>query len=509
MTHSALSVHRGAYLDSLLLMATTVTMEEVEGVDWAGAFVATARGRSELATAGFESPDIAELGANDLVLAVRAADPDSAERALQAGRHTALDALKEPSPAQGERPPRSLAEAARSRPDANVALVSVPGEYAALEAQHALSAGMHVLLFSDGVPVAEEVELKERAVRLGRLVMGPGAGTAILAGTGLGFANVLTTPRAAGAVGVVAAAGTGAQEVSTLLDRWGVPVSQVIGVGGRDLSDAVDGRMARAAVRLLDADDGTAVILLVSKPASAAVAGRVLAECRTTPAVAVFLGMRQPQVAGIPVEPTLERGAMRAAAIAGFPPPQPDHGFSQAQPARTGRTAVRGLFSGGTLCYEAQLLIGDLVGPVHSNEPLRPELGLPAPNGAHVLLDLGAEEYTRGVPHPMIDLSGRLAMLRQLRDDPTVGVVLLDVVLGYGGHADPAGQLAPVCAQLVADGIPVVAYVLGTEGDPQGYSAQRAALEAAGCVVPATNARAACAAAAIALGRPELATAGA
>ncbi|MET0740200.1 MAG: protein FdrA [Candidatus Nanopelagicales bacterium] len=508
MSHSALSVHRGAYLDSLLLMATTVAMEEIDGVEWAGAFMGTARGLTDLATDGFTSPDLADLGANDLVLAVRAADSDRAEHALLAGRHAALDARDGPRPVQGAYVPRSLREAARARPAASVALVSVPGEYAALQAHHALSAGMHVLLFSDGVPVEEEVELKERAVRLGRLVMGPGAGTAILAGTGLGFANVLTTPRGPGAVGVVAAAGTGAQEVSTLLDRWGVPVSQVIGVGGRDLSDAVDGRMARAAVQILDGDDATAVILLVSKPASAAVAERVLAECRTTPAVAVFLGLQQREVAGIPVEPTLERGAMRAAELAGVTPPPADRGGSLARGSRPGRAAVRGLFSGGTLCYEAQLLLGDLVGPVHSNEPLRPELSLPAAAGAHVLLDLGAEEHTRGVPHPMIDLTGRLARLRELRDDPAVAVVLLDVVLGYGGHSDPAGQLAPVCADLVADGIPVVAYVLGTEGDPQGYSGQRATLEAAGCVVPATNARAACVAAAIALGRPELAAAG-
>jgi FdrA protein len=491
-------------------MATTVTMEEVAGVEWAGAIMATPRGLSELAAEGFAAPDLAGLGANDLVLAVRAVEADRAEHALQAGRLTALEAADEPTPASGERVPSSLREAARARPDASVALVSVPGEYAALEAHHALSAGLHVLLFSDGVPVEEEVELKERATRLGRLVMGPGAGTAILAGTGLGFANVLTPPRSSGAVGVVAAAGTGAQEVSTLLDRWGVPVSQVIGVGGRDLSDAVGGRMALAAVRLLDADPATAVILLVSKPASSAVAERVLAECRTTPVVAVFLGMSRQQVAGVPVEPTLERGAMRAAEFAGVRPPSLDSDGSLVRAAAppAGRTTVRGLFSGGTLCYEAQLLLGQLLGPVHSNEPLRPDLGLPAPPGGHVLLDLGAEEYTRGVPHPMIDPSRRVALLRELRADPALAVALLDVVLGYGAHADPAGQLIPACADLVAEGIAVVAYVLGTEGDPQGYSAQRATLAAAGCVVPTTNARAACAAAAIALGRPELAVAG-
>jgi len=166
---------------------------------------------------------------------------------------------------------------------------------------------------------------------------------------------------------------------------------------------------------------------------------------------------------------------------------------------------VQGLFCGGTLCYEAQLVLEGHLGPVHSNEPLREERTVPAPPGAHVLLDLGAEEYTRGVPHPMIDLGTRLDLLRAQADDPALAVVLLDVVLGYGSHEDPAGRLAPLCAELMAGGGPqVVAYVLGTEGDPQVYSRQKAALEAAGCIVPATNARAAHAAAALALRRPEL-----
>jgi FdrA protein len=170
---------------------------------------------------------------------------------------------------------------------------------------------------------------------------------------------------------------------------------------------------------------------------------------------------------------------------------------------------VRGLCSGGTLCYEAQYVLEGLLGPVHSNEPLRAAHGLPAPDGAHVLLDLGAEEYTQGRAHPMIDPSGRLELLRATADDPAVAVVLLDVVLGHGSHEDPAGQLAPVCAELMAGGgPPVVAYLLGTEADPQGWSRQRAVLREAGCIVPETNARAAYAAAALVRRDPALAEAG-
>lgn len=516
MTVQGVEVHADTYLDSLLLMVATVAMDGLDGVEWAGALMASSKGLADLAAAGFTGGELDGLGANDLVLAVRAGDGDAHGAALAAGRAAAF-AEREEVAGAGETAPRSIAEAARRLEDADVAIVSVPGEYAALEAHHALSAGLHVLLFSDGVPLEEEIELKKRAAELGLLVMGPGAGTAVLAGTGLGFANVLSaraglpTAKGDGAVGIVAAAGTGAQEVSALLDRWDVPVSHVIGVGGRDLSEAVGGRMAQLATRALAADPGTSAVLLVSKPPARSSAEVVLAECADTPGVAVFLGLADVEPPrGVRLAPTLEAGARAAAELTGATAPPLTEGLRERVAEAAGRlgparTRVLGLFSGGTLCYEAQVVLQGHLGPIYSNEPLRKEHSLPAPEGAHVLLDLGAEEYTRGVPHPMIDPTTRLELLRAQVDDPTLAVVLMDVVLGHGSAEDPAGRLVPLCAELMAGGGPqVVAYVLGTEGDPQVYSRQKAALEAAGCLVPQTNARAAHAAAALVLRRPEL-----
>jgi FdrA protein len=514
---SGVDVHADTYLDSLRLMAATVRMDGLDGVEWAGAVMASPSGLANLAAAGFTGPELHGLGANDLVLAVRAVDEDVLAAAMTVGGEAAFAERVEASgPASGraEAPPRSVREAAGRLDGADVAVVSVPGPYAALEAHHALSAGLHVLLFSDGVPLEEEIELKRRGAELGLLVMGPGAGTAVLGGTGLGFANALrssTNGSTDGAVGVVAAAGTGAQEVSVLLSRWGVPISHVVGVGGRDLSEAVGGRMARLAVRALADDPRTSAVLLVSKPPAPSSAQAVLTECTDTPTVAVFLGLEHMALPpGMTSAPSLEAGARAAAELAGAGSPPLSGGLWERVAEVAGRldptrVRVQGLFSGGTLCYEAQLVLQRHLGPVHSNEPLRKEHGLPAPARAHVLLDLGAEEYTRGVPHPMIDLSTRLDLLRQQADDPSLAVVLLDVVLGHGSAEDPAGQLAPVCAELTAvDGPHVVAYVLGTEDDPQVYSRQRAALEEAGCLVTETNARAAHAAAALALRRPEL-----
>jgi FdrA protein len=503
VTVSRVLAFPGAYRDSLLLLGATRAMQDSEDVSWASAAMATPTVMADLEGRGFAPDSLADADANALVLAVEAAADPAASRALDRGRALLFAEAGRDDAASGPREhpePRTVGEAARLLPAANVAVVSVPGQYAAIAAHSALTAGLHVLLFSDNVPVADEVALKRRASRLGRLVMGPGAGTAMLGGVGLGFANAV----GAGPVGVVAAAGTGAQEVMTLLDHWGIGVSQVIGVGGRDLSADVGGLMARDAVRALDADPGTEVILLVSKPPAEQVARRVIGASRNTPVVAACLGMSAPdgRLAGAPLTATLEDGAMRVAQILGRPVPDLSQspGLSRsalAQP-RAGRTAVRGFFTGGTLCYEAQVILSRSLGPVYSNIPLRSGLGLPAPAGAHICLDLGEEEYTKGRPHPMIDPAARREIVREQAFGADIAAVLLDVVLGYGSHPDPAGEIAGTCADIVAAGAMVVAYVLGARADQQGLDRQRATLAEAGAIVTESAAQAARTAAAIA-----------
>jgi len=503
-------VFPGTYRDSLLLLSATRAMEDGPGVSWATAVMATPAAVEDLTGRGFPPGDLAGADANALVLAIRADDDRAAVGALELGRAAVFAEAAAVRDEPGRAAPRTVAEAAARLPEANVAVVSVPGPYAALAANSALSAGLHVLLFSDNVPLAEEVELKERARRLGLLLMGPGAGTAVLAGVGLGFANAVVP----GPVGVVAAAGTGAQEVMSLLDRWGIGVSQVIGVGGRDLSAAVGGLMAREAVRALDADPGTEVILLVSKPPDPDVARAVIGASRATPVVAACLGMSAPdgRIGTALLADTLEQGALRTAQILGQPVPERSADLAgvivKAAARMAGaRRAVRGFFTGGTLCYEAQVVLSRALGPVYSNIPLRPDLGLPAPPGAHICLDLGEEEYTRGRPHPMIDPAARTEIMRAEAFGGDIAAILLDVVLGYGSHPDPAGEISGTCADLVASGTAVIAYVLGARADLQGLDRQRRTLRDAGAIVTASAAEAARAAAAIATRQPALATA--
>jgi FdrA protein len=502
-------IFRNSYMDSVLQLAATRTMTQSPGVAWAAAAMATEANVDILANMGFDRSRLDGAKANDLILAVRADSDDAVAEALAAA-HLALfsSPSRRQGPAEG-RSARSIEEAAGNQEGTNLAIVSVPGQYAAVEAHKALSAGLHVLLFSDNVPLADEIELKERAAELGLLLMGPGAGTAMLGGTGLGFANVVRPGR----IGVAAAAGTGAQEAMTLLDRWGAGVSHVIGLGGRDLSAPVQGRAAAMAVEALLRDPGTDAVLLVSKPPAAEVAARIAGLASGKPLVAALLGLREPLDVGpgVEVATTLERGVAAAMASIGLSRPDLVSGLDTqvdqvCRRLRPERTVVRGLFSGGTLCYESLVILSQRLGPIYSNTPIDGRWGLPAPLESHQCLDLGEEEYTRGRPHPMIDPEARVELIEQAGTDPQVAAILLDVVLGFGAHPDPAGLLAPACEEAIAGGAGpgVVAYVLGTDHDPQDAAEQRRVLQRAGCIVPATAARAALAAAALATRRPAL-----
>ena len=496
------------YVDSVVQLRGMRAMREVDDVEWASAAMATPANLETLRDEGVDPADVDGAGPNDFFIVARAPDDQVVARALAAGEEAVQGTGTAPEDTGEAEPPRTLRGALRAQGQSNVAVISVPGDYAALAAHQALSADLHVLLFSDNVPLEKEIALKDHALSRGRLVMGPGAGTAMLGATGLGFANAVRP----GPVGVVAAAGTGAQEAMALLDRWGVGVSSVIGVGGRDLSGDVRGRMTKAAMAALREDPATEVILLVSKPPAPDVAAEVLATAGDTPLVAALIGLdpdfRGP--AGVVLADTLEGGVAASLGVLGrtVPDTTVTSGPTVQEVRRRlspGRSLVRGLFSGGTLCYESLVLLGRTIGEVRSNTPIDPAWGLPAPAGSHQCLDLGEEEYTRGRPHPMIDPEARLELLREHAADPEVAVILLDVVLGYGAHQDPAGVLVPECEEVMADGGPqVVCYVLGTDQDPQDLSSQRDRLVEAGCIVTETAARASLAAAAIVTDDPTL-----
>jgi succinyl-CoA synthetase alpha subunit len=482
-------VRPGTYRDSVSLMQVSRAVQQSPGVSAALVAMATELNLGLLAEMGLPAPDGA--GPNDLLVAVRA-DGDEALAAALGTLEAALLALSQKGPGAGglgaHPASRTTGSAARRSP-ATLALVSVPGPYAFVEALDALEAGLHVMVFSDNVPVEQEVRLKDEAARRGLLVMGPDCGTAAVGGVGLGFANVVRPGR----VGLVAASGTGAQQLMCLLDAAGVGTSACLGVGGRDLSAAVAGRSTRQALAALDADAGTDLVVVVSKPPAPEVAAQVrdLAAGLRTPVRFALLGEGSDDLTAVAEDVVRRLGA----AVPAWPVWHPDQEPAVLPPG----SALRGLFSGGTLCDEAMVLAAAALGPVASNTPLRPEWALPADLAAtgHAMIDFGDDRLTSGRPHPMIDPTLRLERLAREAADPTVGVVLLDVVLGHGADPDPAASLAPAVraarATARADGreLAVVVSLCGTAGDPQGRERQAQALSGAGATVLLSNAAAA------------------
>ena len=481
-------VRRGLYLDSVALMRLSRSISEREGVSEAALMMGTPANKRLMADAGLLPASGVEATGGDLVIGIRAADAGTAELALAEAR----DALDRPLAAHGNAgawQPRSLQAAVKGARESNLALISVPGSFAVAEARKAIRNGLHVMIFSDNVDIEEEAALKREAAGLGRLVMGPDCGTAIIGGTPLAFANAV--PR--GSIGIVAASGTGMQEVACLIARQGQGISQAIGVGGRDLSEAVGGISTLMALDALDADAQTRHIVLISKPPPASVAARVMdriaASAKTFTVCLVGGGDGQVPVNAVTAV-TLKEAAALACGGAGVIPPF--DAASPAAPLPANKSAVRGLFCGGTLCAEAQWIFKAGGVAVASNAPIPGVARMDASGKTHAMIDLGADEYTSGRPHPMIDPGGRDQAMGRALESAHVGVVLVDVIIGYGAHTDPAGHLAGVIAGHPSNDAPtIIASVTGTEDDPQRRSAQIAKLEAAGVLVAPCNADAA------------------
>ena len=492
-------VRKSFYRDSVTLMRLSRDLELMAGVTSAAAMMATPQNRALLAEAGLLSPEGEAAGNADLIVAVVADCVESADAARE-NIERALLTRPPRAPGAVAAVPRTLAGALRVLADANLALISVPGLYAGAEAMRALRAGLHVMLFSDNVPVVTEVELKRVALERGLLMMGPDCGTAILDGVPLGFANAV--PR--GRIGLAGASGTGLQEVTSVIARQGEGVSQAIGVGGRDLSDAVGGAMMLRALELLAGDAETQVICVVGKPPEPAVARRLgdVLERLDKPCVVyvpgggVLTGRRVTTLA------TLEDAGRAAVALARGETPAPveftrpvaeiEALIEEGVRGLDGvQRFVRGVYAGGTLAHEAVALLGARLGDVAPS--------LTGDGHGHRVTDLGADVFTRGRPHPMIDGHVRREWItKEGRDTPTA-VVLLDVVLGSGTPADPVGELlSAIRAVRQTRHVAVVASVCGTDGDTPSRAAQAATLRAAGVIVMDSNAQAARLAAAIA-----------
>ena len=475
--HTINAVRSGFYLDSVALMRMSVELRSVEGVDEAVLMIGTETNKTIMRDASLLTVVGESAGSGDLVIAVAAQSEEACDAALLKAE-SVLAARNAATSEHQDYAPRTLSGALDSGIEANLALISTPGQFAVREARLSLERGLNVMVFSDNIPVEDEVMLKRLARERGLLMMGPDCGTAYLNGTPIAFANAVRH----GSVGVVSASGTGLQEVAVLLDRAGYGLSHGIGVGGRDLSDAVGGISTLAALDLLDRDPSTQNVIVISKPPGQETLGRITERLRSMqkPVKVCFLGDEGVHVGvetaatleGV-VELTLGTEPLSERSVTGNPTP--------------GR--ILGLFTGGTLCAEAQVVMRAEGIACHSNVPVGADAG---PQAAAHLFDLGSDEYTQGRPHPMLEPAVRESHFDKALSDPDVAVILLDVVLGFGAHREPAQTLVECLSRRAAEHeATVIAYVLGTDGDPQVRTRQEAFLKAAGVTLAKTNADAA------------------
>ena len=498
-------VRENRYFDSVFLMQIARRISDETKADEVAALMGTPSNKVLLAEIDFQDPVVQSASPNDLVIALRAKNQNEVDEIL-----ADIDQwLARPPRVAGRRAAQTLNQALKDQPQTNLVVISVPGVYAAKEADSALDDGRNVFLFSNNVSVEDELRLKQRAQQNGLVVMGPDCGTAIIAGVGIGFANVVRR----GPIGAIGVAGTGLQEFTSLVHQYGSGVSQAIGTGGRDLSDEVGGITALRGLELLESDPNTEVIALISKPPGESTLSRLnqVMLDSSKPIMACVLGLEKGRLkAGgmLHIARTVEEASLKAVEVMGVDPGEDQKTGSeeirsqikeeQAKFAQSQRY-IRGVFAGGTFCYQAQQVLGDLGLTTFSNAPLPGMLRLDNPRQSqeHTCVDMGDDQFTQSRPHPMIDASLRNERMLDEAADPKVAVLLLDFVLGYNASSDPVGDMLAAIedsksiAEKNGRHLAVVASVCGTDEDPQDRRSQIQKLEGANVIVARSSAQAA------------------
>jgi len=487
-------IRTGAYYDSVILMQLQRSLAELPTVLDAGVVMATEANKDLLDQTGLLVAEIKGAKADDLVIVIKAENEEAARNALKQVDDL-IAARRSKDTAGQDFLPKSLESAAKMLPDAKWTLISVPGRYAAGVSREALRLGTHVFLYSDNVSLEEEIDLKKKGAEKGLLVMGPDCGTAIINGIGLGFANQVR----GGSIGMVAASGTGLQQVSVRIHQLGKGLTHALGTGGRDLTSQVDGITARMGLDLLDRDPETKVIVLVSKPPDPKAADRIISFARglSKPVVINFIGYGSnlQQIDNLHFTTTFDETAAAAVKLAA------DSGLSQGaedlplDQFKSRQKYLRGLFSGGTLAYEALLILDYYLPNVYSNVPINKKYRLKNSlvSQEHTIVDLGEDEFTVGRLHPMMDHELRIQRLEAETEDPETALIFLDVVLGYGSHPDPAAELAPAIkaarskAKKAGRYLEVVTVISGTDADPQDMKSQEEQFLKAGARVFHSN----------------------
>lgn len=488
-------VQKNTYLDSLAALFSISVMMECRGIETAFVGMGTRANKQTLEELGLKDEVADHAREDDLIFAARAESRAAFEAAVKETQRE--DSGKETT----DQPVyRTLEEAVRDNPRANICSISVPGEYAFGVTKQALELGLHCVVFSSHVPLEQEREMKQLAREKGLLCMGPDCGVANINGT----AFVLSSINNRGPVGICGASGCGIQHIAAFLHQAGSGVSQTIGTGGSDLSEQVGGISMGMGIDALEEDPETEYLVLISRKPSERVLERLLERIKTCkkPVVACFMGTERQVVeaSGAIWAEDLDDCAAKALALVGKKLELESEEELRAM-ARCGaekmaleQRYVRGMFCGGTYCDEAMRTMEPELGDIYSNCPLRPELELSnCQGGGHTVIDYGEEEFTQGRPHPTLEPSMRLPAIQKAGEDPETAVILLDFILTPPANPDPAGVTVKAIRQAMDNArrrggrLAVVASVLGTDADVQNAARQRETLRQAGVFVCRTN----------------------
>lgn len=484
-------IKKGSYQDSVVLMLLTNKINAMEGIHKVSIMMATPANKEIFRAGGLETPELSAAGANDMAVVVDVEQEELVSAVLAETEDFLKNQAAKKQEKSGRKAAKNWEQAIRELPDANLAVLSIPGIYAAAEADRALDEGLHVFMFSDNVTLKDEVSLKKKAHEKGLLVMGPDCGTGILQGVPVAFTNKVTK----GQIGIVGASGTGIQELTTMIDRLGEGVTNAIGTGGRDLAAEVGGITMLDAINAMEQDETVSIVIVISKPPAKDVRDKIVNRLSNykKPVVTLFLG-EKPEVhtEGFYHAYTLDEAARIAVCLArkekiAAPKftPEAVNPYNKAE-----NKTIKAYYSGGTLASEAAMMFRDTMG---LDVGLGKKEGFMLNHEGHIVVDLGDDVYTQGKPHPMIDPAKRIECMQEAADDKTTGVILFDIVMGYGSHEDMAKALLPAIQSLQEKAekenrrLFFITTVCGTRLDPQGYDYQKKLMEDAGVLVCESN----------------------
>lgn len=484
-------VKKGSYHDSVVLMLLTNQISTIEGVKKVSIMMATPANKDIYRQSGLSTEELEGASANDMVVVADVDDEGILDVIMQEVEEFFKKQSTSESEKKGAESVKSWDKALKKLPDANLAVISIPGAYAALEADRALDEGMNVFMFSDNVTLEDEIKIKQKAHEKGLAVMGPDCGTGIIQGVPIAFTNNVTP----GSIGIIGASGTGIQELTTIIDRLGEGVKNAIGTGGRDLSTEVGGITMMDMIEAMESDDSVKVLIIISKPPAKEVRDRISDRLSNfkKPVVTLFLGEKPEyheenfyHAYTLDEAARLAVGLVRGEEIKEGTVDVDASKFFGAEEKKT----IKAYYSGGTLAGEAAMLIKDAL---NLKVPPQKAEGFMLKTDGHIVVDLGDDVYTQGKPHPMIDPAKRIECMQDAIDDESTGVILLDIMLGYGSHADMAGALLPSIIELrdkaQAEGRKLffVATVCGTRRDFQNYDEAVGKLKEAGVIVCENN----------------------